>query len=154
MSTTTIDEKELQKKKTVTTCELLEDFFILNKINYFKNEQKDFVIFLLPYRVFGETKINIKIIAYKNEKICRMTFDAKLNTTKDYNKELLSLNSELIDGGTLSVVENSDIVTFSVNFQLLYKTYLKDTYQRNLSLCFYVLNKLIKLDLVKEGDCI
>lgn len=150
MNTVTISEKGTQKKRVMTTSGLLEDFLRTNELVYYKSKQKDFAIFLLPYRTFDDTKIDIRIVTYDNKKICRMTFDAKLNKKKDYSKELLRLNSELINGGTLSVAENSDTVTFSVNFLLQYKTYLKQIYDQNLSLCFYVLNKLINLNIIKR----
>ena len=142
------------KSKNITSSnntKIFEDFLQKNKLVFYKRVNKSSTIFLLPYSLTGEKiKVNIRVTIFHTHNLCRMSFNRKLNTEHDYNRELLEMNSELLNG-TLSIVQNSNIVSFAVNF--IFYTYddLEHIFKDNLITCFSVLVNLYNKNIINKN---
>lgn len=138
-----IEEKNLTK--------VFEDFFTNNNLVFYKRKNKNSTIFLLPYHITDKKiKVTIRVVTFTKHSLCRMSFTQKLNTSRDFSKELLEINSELLNG-SLSVAPNSNNVSFSINFVLNESKDLDVIYKDNLFICFSVLMTLYNKHIIDKS---
>ena len=133
------------KSKDITsskTAQLFEDFLQKNNLVFYKRVNKSSTIFLLPYSLTDKKlKVTIRVTIFHFHNLCRMSFSRKLNSKYDYSRELLEMNSELLNG-SLSVAQNSNSVSFSANFIFYNANDLESIFKENLFTCFSVLINL------------
>lgn len=142
------------KMNKKNTYELLEDYLKKENLIFYKREEKEIVIFLLPYRFRNEGKtytVRIEVRVSNKSTLCRIGFRAKLNLEKEFEKELLAMNSELIDGN-LSVASNSDKVSFVTSFSLTSETDIEKIYKKHLYKCLSVLVTLYDREIIKKEE--
>lgn len=146
--------RTLTKEETNTTS-IIEDYLSEKKLVFYKRQEQDMDIFLIPYRITNKKiEVNINLYTFKDTNLCRMNFKYKLNSDGDFSKELLDMNSEIVNGN-LSVETNSDFVTFNTDFVLTEDSDMGNLYTEALYKCFYILlvlkNKnIIEIDTDEE----
>lgn len=143
--------QKITKEKTNTSMVLL-DYFKKNNYIFYERNEKDSILFLLPYRLQKIFRVDINIVTISNSNLCRMNFKSKLNPNNDSSKELLDMNSELIDGN-LSVATDSNYVSFNINFTLTENDDVDEIYKIHLQQCFSVFYKLQDRNII-EADII
>lgn len=140
------------KKRKIRNTTLIEQFFKKSKIIYYKAKINNAIIFRIPYKIEKpEYKVDIHIMSFTKTNMLQIGFSCKLNDDKDYSKELLDLNYE-IPKGRLSVSLKSPFVTYSHTFVLLEESNIQEEYKKNLSYCFYVLDKLLERNIIKGKE--
>lgn len=147
MSAEKISKKIANERKNA--AEILERYFETNNMIFYKRETESLIIFLLPYYIEKQDiRFDIKVSTFCEEDTCRMSFSCELNTDRDFSKELLNMNSDLINGN-LSVEKDSNQVTYSIIFDLENEMDVEKLYNKNLELCLSVLASLYKNKIVK-----
>lgn len=135
------------------TADKIIKFLEDNNLIFYKRDLDDSeVILLLPYR-FANKNLEQSFSIYANNKndTYRMGFSCKLNPEKDSSKELLNLNSELING-SLSVPPESDEVTYMATF-VFKEPYTKEEYQKILYNCVAILLELREKEIIITKEC-
>lgn len=140
----------LTKEKPKTSA-IIEEYLNQKDIIFYKREEEETTIFLLPYRIRSQNlRVDINLFTFPDSNLCRMGFNYKLNSKKDSGRELLDMNSKLANGN-LSVASDSNHVSFITNFLLAEDTEIDITYTKTLYLCFTVLLELQEKDII-EAD--
>lgn len=104
MSTTTCKKRKPYKRgarnKTTKTSTLLKDYFNKNNIIFYqRTAEQNIEVFLVPYDIQKQDiKLHIRIIVIDDINLCNMSFSYELNKNTDYSKELLDMNSKLVNG--------------------------------------------------------
>lgn len=135
-------------KEAKQADEILENYFKEKDLVYYKREEDQVTIFLLPYSIKDrKIRIDIHVFVYPSN-LCRMNFKSRLNPEGDFSKELLDMNSKLINGN-LSVESDSDFVSFNTNFSVEDSFHINDLYRGNLFECLSVLRDLLDKNIIK-----
>lgn len=131
-----------------------EEFFEKKDIIFYKRETNNYTVFLLPYRIKDiNVKFTIHLTIFKHDSLCRMSFSEKLNDEKDFSKELLEINSTLMDG-SLSVAPNSNNVSFNINFVANDEKNVEMIYNDKIYLCFSVILKLYNKNIIDKSSTV
>lgn len=152
MNNTYTEEKIKNTHKN--TYKILEDFFKFKNLVFYKREEKNSIIFLLPYRFSANGEkfvVEINISVSRESALCRIGFTETLNMDVDFGKELLDMNSELIEG-KLSVVSDSDQVSFNTIFYVFDKTDIENMYNKYLYNCLLTYYKLCQKNIIERCD--
>lgn len=129
-------------KEKINTSLIIENYLTEKKLVFYKRQEQDMDIFLIPYRITNKKiVVNINLYTFKDTDLCRMNFKYKLNTDNDFSKELLDMNAKIVNGN-LSVESNSDFVTFSTDFVLTENSDIANLYTKVLYKCFRILLEL------------
>lgn len=88
------------RNKTTKTSTLLKDYFNKNNIIFYqRTAEQNIEVFLVPYDIQKQDiKLHIRIIVIDDINLCNMSFSYELNKNTDYSKELLDMNSKLVNG--------------------------------------------------------
>ena len=157
MSTTTCKKRKPYKRgarnKTTKTSTLLKDYFNKNNIIFYqRTAEQNIEVFLVPYDIQKQDiKLHIRIIVIDDINLCNMSFSYELNKNTDYSKELLDMNSKLVNG-RLSVVKDSNQVTYATNFRLHSNSDVQDIYNQHFESCVSTLASLYKRKIIKTNE--
>ena len=159
MMGTTIDRRSknakggTQVKHKNASC-MLKEYFEANGVIFYQRNAGAMEIFLLPYNIRKQNiRFNIQIVVYErnNYSLCRMSFSHELNEDKDYSKDLLNMNAELIKG-RLSVEPDSNQVTYTTTFRLDSNSDVELLYKRHFEICVSVLASLYTKNIIKTNE--
>ena len=102
----------------MNTTETIKNLFNEQNLIFFERKTEIGSFFILPYSSKKQNFfIDIFLDTNFESNLCEIGFVCKLNSSKDSSERLLDLNSQLSEG-KLSVVSNSNEVTFSSYFEI------------------------------------
>ena len=143
MSTTTCKKRKPYKRgarnKTTKTSTLLKDYFNKNNIIFYQRTAEQNI------------EVFLRIIVIDDINLCNMSFSYELNKNTDYSKELLDMNSKLVNG-RLSVEKDSNQVTYATNFRLHSNSDVQDIYNQHFESCVSTLASLYKRKIIKTNE--
>ena len=136
-------------KEKINTSRIIEDYLSEKKLVFYKRQEQNMDIFLIPYRITNKKiVVNINLYTFKDTDLCRMNFKYKLNTDDDFSKELLDMNAKIVNGN-LSVESNSNFVTFNTDFVLKKDSDINNLYTNVLYKCFLTLFELKEKNIIE-----
>jgi hypothetical protein len=136
-------------KEKINTSRIIEDYLSEKKLVFYKRQEQNMDIFLIPYRITNKKiVVNINLYTFKDTDLCRMNFKYKLNTDDDFSKELLDMNAKIVNGN-LSVESNSNFVTFNTDFVLTKNSDINNLYTNVLYKCFLTLFELKEKNIIE-----